>query len=90
MDKTQNVTCPLPGFDGVVLVLNMMASTEDWDTWMRSLGTEGAECVVAAVQGWDTERYGQPFTRTTPMAFSLWATKRGVVDAFTQYANDPN
>ena len=90
MDKTQVVECPLAGFEQVKIEFNMMAASDDWDAWMRSLGTEQHEQVVAAVHGWDDAQFGEAFGKRTPMAFLLWATKRAVSLAFQAYANDPN
>lgn len=91
MKKTQVVECEIVGFEGVKIEFNMMAASDDWDAWMRSLGTtEEYDQVVVAVQGWDDAQFGPAFGKRTPMAFLLWATKRAVSQAFQAYANDPN
>lgn len=90
MDRTQTVACPLIGFENVQIEFNMMAGSNTWDAWMRSLGTENSDGVVVAVHGWDEAQFGPAFGGGTPMAFLLWATKRAVSGAFQAYANDPN
>jgi hypothetical protein len=98
------VQCPLPGFEDVSVVYNMLASEAQADALWRSLGRkrkdgDGAggdddptHGVILRVEGWDAARYGaDPWDyERGPVAFRVWAARRGWGHAVTQLLNDPN
>lgn len=77
MQTTQAVTCPLPGLENVVITYNIMASEDEFETFGKSLGEEGKEAVFAGIENWP-EKYGEPFSRSAPMAWRMWACKHGL------------
>lgn len=87
MQTTVTLTCPLPGFEAVQAIYNMMASGEDWDRLYRN---EEPERVVT-VEGWDYERYPEgPVSEQNPVAWRLWLTRLGMAEAVKRYLSDPN
>lgn len=78
MQTTQAVTLPLPGLETVVVCYNMMGSEEDYEIFGKSLGEEGKDKIIVSIENWPTEQYGEPFSRTSPMAARMWICKRGL------------
>lgn len=77
METTAKVTLPIPGFETVVVEYNMLANEEEFDTFGRSLGEEGSEAVIVSVENWNTEKYGELFSRKSPMGVRMWVCKSG-------------
>ena len=89
----QAVPCPLKGFECVVVHFNMLAPEKAADAITAKAGREGSDKgVVALVDGWDADKYGaDPWDyETSPMAFRMWAAKRGYRDAIIAFVTDPN
>lgn len=74
MQTTQSITCPLPGLEEVVISYNMMASEDEFELFGKSLGENGKDAVVVSVENWP-EKYGEPFSRSAPMGWRMWAAK---------------
>lgn len=84
---TRTVECPLPGFEGVTVTYDLMASREQVNTFSSDFQAD-TQGVVVEVTGWP-EEYGAPFGEQTPLAFEIWARQRGITDAIKALAADP-
>jgi hypothetical protein len=90
MQTIITVRCPLPGFEAVEIDYNLMASEKQIDLWTKSLGTLGADSIVADVRGWPKSHGEDAFGADSPMAFRIWACQRGMQDAVKAFVADPN
>ncbi len=75
MQTTSKVTCPIPSLEAVVVEYNMLASEEQIEIWAKSMGEVGMNEVIVSVENWPIEKYGEPFSRTSPFGFRIWACK---------------
>ena len=90
MQTTQEIGCPLPGFEAVRVTVNMMASFEQFDQLLASTGRKGWDEVITRVDGWPAEYEGGPQGTAAPMAWRLWLVRIGVPQACVEYVSAPN
>lgn len=93
MELTATIECPLEGFEGVSVTYNMMATEAEADQFSVTAGRHGShEPVVLKVDGWPVDKYGpDPWNyEKAPMAFRVWAARKGFGAAVREFLNDPN
>lgn len=86
------VTCDLPGFEGVAVSYDLMATQTQVDLFVRHIGAKGThEGVIVKVEGWPAQEYGpDPWdTVRVPAIFQAWAAKKGWALAMKGYLDDP-
>lgn len=89
----QDVTCNLPGFEGVILTFDLMASFQQANNFARQMGGVGSHSgVVAKVENWPKDEYGpDPWDAArVPSVWFAWASKKGWALAMKAYLDDPN
>jgi len=82
MITTITISCPLPGFEGVQVTFNLLASEAQYDAFMRSLARDAADVVITEITGWPS---GTPFDADTPLLFRLWLAQDGYIEAVKAY-----
>ena len=88
MQTHVTVDCPIPGLEDVTIEFDMMMTEAEMDRWVKSLGTDQANFVT--VHNWP-EGKGDPFgSKSSPMAFRLWACRVAFEDALTKFVGDEN
>ena len=91
MRTTQVVTCTVPGLEAVQVEYDMMASVQDFDDFVRTVGREGADEVIVTIDGWPEKEFpGGPMGDAAPMAWRLWLVRTGLREASQLYVTDPN
>lgn len=90
---TQTVKCPLPGFEGVEITFDLMATPEQSSLFIRHMGAlESHVGVVVKVEGWPEEVFGaDPWdTKRVPVVWVTWAGKKALAQALEGYFDPPN
>lgn len=92
MKLEYGVACTVPGFENVTIIYNMMATEEEADKFVRTAGRECNSACVIRIEGWDADQYGpDPFDYSrSPIAFRVWAGRKGWPKAVDGFLNDPN
>lgn len=82
------ISCPLPGFEGVTLEINVNATGAEVAA-LDSSDAEGRDKVIRNIEGWTHS--SDPWSREdTPLAWIAWLNNRSFRLAMDAYLNDPN
>ena len=89
----RTVTCPFPGFEGLAVTYNMMATVKQVEALSASIGA-GPEvdrsAVILDMHGWPEEAHpGGPYGENAPMLVLIWLLRTGYGKAVAEYINDP-
>jgi hypothetical protein len=88
---THTLACAIPGFEGVEIVFNLMATSEQTDNFIKRMGGDGSHApVVVEVKGWPAEFGPDPWGATAPVVFRAWASRLGWGRAMREWLDDPN
>lgn len=88
----QTIECPLPGFEGVTVTFDLMATQHQIDAFVKQAGlNKSHEGVIAKIEGWPPEFGLDPWDgKVVPGVWLAWVARKGYGMAMKAYLDDPN
>lgn len=85
--KWVKVECPLPGFEGVTVEVNVYATQAQANAINASEG-DSVDGIVRNIESWPYD--ADPWSKDVPMAWTAWLNRRSFSEAMEKYLADPN
>lgn len=82
------VNCPLRGFEGISVEVNVFASQGDIDM-VKTSKSRNRGLIMRDIEGWP-DGYDPWDDTNTPLIFRTWLNNDSWIEAKKQYLDDPN